>query len=97
VTAIVADRRERIRRYIEERGLPFDILVDERQDVIRAYGVWHRFGFGFWSVARPAAFLIDTDGSIRASWIGAHQREFPATGEILERWPGPPAAGASGI
>ena len=79
----MADRREKIRHYIEETGLPFDVLIDERQDVIRAYGVWHRFGFIVRSVARPAAFLIDPDGSIRASWIGANQTQFPRCDEIL--------------
>jgi peroxiredoxin len=83
VTAIVADRRDKIRRYIEETGLPFDVLIDERQDVIRAYGVWHRFGFIVRSVARPAVFLIDPDSSIRASWIGENQAQFPSRDEIL--------------
>jgi peroxiredoxin len=81
---VVADRRERIRRYIEETGLPFDVLIDERQDTIRAYGVWHRFGFIVRSVARPAAFLIDPDGSIRASWIGDNQTQFPTSDVILK-------------
>ena len=79
----MADRRERIRRYIEETGLPFDVLVDERQDVLRAYGVWHRFGFIVRSVARPAAFLIEMDGSIRASWSWWNQTQFPSRDEIL--------------
>ena len=83
MTAIVADRREKMRRYIEETGLPFDVLIDERQDVIRAYGVWHRFGFIVRSVARPAAFLIDPDSTIRASWIGTNQTQFPSVDEIL--------------
>ena len=85
MTAIVTGRRERIRRYIEETGLPFDVLIDERRDVIRAYGVWHRLGLVTWNKARPAAFLIDPDGAIRASWIGSNQTEFPAAEEILER------------
>ncbi len=85
MTAIVADRRDRIRRYIEETGLPFDVLIDERQDVVKAYGVWHRFGFIVRSVARPAVFLIDQDGSIRASWIGTNQTQFPTSQEILAR------------
>ena len=72
-----------MRRYIEETGLPFDVLIDERQDVIRAYGVWHRFGFVYRSVARPAVFLIDPDGAIRASWIGDNQTQFPTRGEIV--------------
>jgi peroxiredoxin len=83
VTAIVADRREKIRRYIEETGLPFDVLIDERQDTIRAYGVWHRFGFIVRSVARPAAFVIEPDTSIRASWIGENQSQFPSAEMIL--------------
>jgi len=83
VTAIVTDRREKIRRYIEDTGLPFDVLIDERRDVIRAYGVWHRIGVVTWNRARPAAFLIDPDGSIRASWIGSNQTEFPTSEEIL--------------
>jgi len=75
-----------MRHYIEETGLPFDVLIDERQDVIRAYGVWHRFGFIFRSVARPAVFLIETDAAIRASWIGANQTQFPTAEMILGAW-----------
>ena len=83
----MTDRRDKIRRYIEETGLPFDVLVDERQDVIRAYGVWHRFGFIVRSVARPAVFLINVDSSIRASWIGANQTQFPTSEQILAACP----------
>jgi peroxiredoxin len=83
VTAIVTDRRDKMRRYIEETGLPFDVLIDERRDAIRAYGVWHRRGIFTWNNARPAAFLIDPDGSIRASWIGSNQTQFPSSDEIV--------------
>jgi peroxiredoxin len=83
VTAIVAQSRASIRHYIEETGLPFDVLIDERRDVVRAYGVWHRFGIVTWNKARPALFLIDPDTTVRASWIGDRQREFPAREEIL--------------
>jgi peroxiredoxin len=59
------------------------VLIDERRDTIRAYGVWHRFGYDAWNMARPAAFLIDPDASIRASWIGSNQTQFPSGEEIL--------------
>jgi len=84
VAAIVTDRREKIRRYIEETGLPFDVLIDRRREVVRAYGVWHRAGIFTWNNARPAAFLIDADATIRASWIGTRQTQFPERQEILE-------------
>ena len=83
MTAIVTTPREKIRRYVEETGLPFDVLIDERRDTIRAYGVWHRFRYDAWNMARPAAFLINPDASIRASWIGSNQTQFPGTEEIL--------------
>jgi len=72
-----------VRHYIEETGLPFDILLDERRDVSRAYGVWHRIGIDALNIARPAVFLIDRDATIRYSFIGDSQREYPTQGEIL--------------
>jgi peroxiredoxin len=72
-----------VRRYVEETGLPFDILIDERRDMMRAYGVWHRVGLDAWNIGRPAVFLIDQDGSIPYSFISDNQREFPSQEEIL--------------
>jgi peroxiredoxin len=59
------------------------VLIDERREVIRAYGVWHRLGIVTWNKARPALFLIDPDATIRASWIGDNQLEFPSRPDIL--------------
>jgi methyl-accepting chemotaxis protein len=83
VVAVVAQRAAPVRRYIEETGLPFDILVDESRDVLKAYGVWHRFGLDAWNIARPALFVIDRTGSIKYSFIGESQTEFPSHEEIL--------------
>ena len=33
-----------MRRYIEETGLPFNILIDESRDVLKAYGVAADYG-----------------------------------------------------
>jgi peroxiredoxin len=83
VIGVLAQNREAVRRYIEETGLPFDILIDEHRDVLRAYGVWHRVGLDAWNISRPAVFLIDQDGSIPYSFIGDNQRQFPTQPEIL--------------
>ena len=56
---MVAQRSETVKRYIEDTGLPFNILVDESRDVLKAYGVWQRIGLDAWNIARPALFLID--------------------------------------
>ena len=80
---VVSQNARAVRTYIEETGLPFDILVDERRDVLRAYGVWHRIGVDAWNIARPAVFLIETDRRILYSFIADQQREFPTQEEIL--------------
>lgn len=80
---IVAQRSEAVRRYIEETGLPFNILVDESRDVLKAYGVWQRLGLDAWNIARPALFLIDSSASIRYSFVADSQEEFPSHEEIL--------------
>ncbi len=72
-----------VRRYVEETGLPFDILIDERRDVLRAYGVWHRVGLDAWNISRPAVFLIDADATIAYASISNNQREYPEVSEIL--------------
>jgi len=83
VVGVLAQNREAVRRYIEETGLPFDILIDERRDMMRAYGVWHRIGIDAWNIGRPAVFLIDQDGTIRYSFIGDNQRQFPTQDDII--------------
>jgi methyl-accepting chemotaxis protein len=80
---VVAQRSDKVKRYIEETGLPLNILVDESRDVLKAYGVWHRVGLDAFNIARPALFLIDRDRTIRYSFVAERQHEFPTHDEIL--------------
>ena len=80
---MVAQSSEKVRRYIEESGLPFNILIDESRDTLKAYGVWHRVGLDAWNIARPSVFLIDPTAAVRYSFIGDRQTEFPSHQEIM--------------
>jgi methyl-accepting chemotaxis protein len=80
----VAQKAEAVRRYIEETGLPYDILVDETREVAKSYGVWHAWGLDAYNIARPAVFLIDRAGVIRYSFIGKRQDQYPSQEEIVE-------------
>ena len=82
VAAVVAQRAEKVKRYIEDTGLPFNVLVDDSRDVIKAYGVWHRVGIDAWNIARPALFLIDPGGIIRYAYVASRQDDFPSQEEI---------------
>ena len=72
-----------MRRYVEDRGLPFFILIDEDRTVMKQYGVWQRINYDAWNIARPAVFVIETGGMIRAVWVGETQAEFPSPDEIV--------------
>jgi peroxiredoxin len=82
VVAVVAQNSGVVRRYVEDAGLPFNILVDESREVTRRYGVWHRMGLDAWNIARPALFVIDRSGVIREIFVGESQEEFPGPDEI---------------
>ena len=82
VVAVLGQKQSDIRRYVEDTGLPFFVLVDETREVMKRYGVWHRIGLDAWNIARPAVFAIDADGTIRAVFVGETQAEFPNTDEI---------------
>jgi peroxiredoxin len=84
VVAVVAQSSERVRTYIEETGLPFNILIDESRAVLKAYGIWHAVGLDAWNIARPALFLIDRSGAIRYSFVADRQDEFPEHSVIVE-------------
>lgn len=83
VVTVVAQSSDVVRRYVEDQGLPFNILIDETRDVLKAYGVWHRLGLDAWNIARPALFLIDRSGRIRYSFVSDRQDEFPSHDDIV--------------
>ena len=82
LVAVVAQKAEAVRRYVEETGLPYDILIDETREVAKSYGVWHAWGLDAYNIARPAVFLIDHDGMIRYSFIGKRQDQYPSQQDI---------------
>jgi peroxiredoxin len=82
--AVVAQRSEKVKRHIEDTGLPFDILIDDTRAVMKAYGVWHRVGVDAWNIARPALFIIDRDATIRYAFVADWQTEFPEHATIVD-------------
>jgi len=75
--AVVTQRSEKVKRYIEESGLPLDVLVDDTRDTVKVYGVWHQIGFDAWNIARPSLFVIDREGIVRYVFVADRQTEFP--------------------
>jgi methyl-accepting chemotaxis protein len=82
LVAVVAQKAEAVRRYVEETGLPYDILIDETREVAKSYGVWHAWGLDAYNIARPAVFLIDRTGVIRYAFVGKRQDQYPAPEDV---------------
>lgn len=67
--AICADKIADSRRVKEKNGLPFDILGDEKLEVISAYGLLFHEPMRNTDIALPANFLLDREGKIVWKWI----------------------------
>ena len=80
---MLPQRRGPVERFVARTEPPFEVLIDETREVVKAYGVWHRIGLDAWNIARPAVFLIDRDRSIRYSYVGRSQADFPSHEELL--------------
>jgi peroxiredoxin len=83
VVVILAQRAERVRQFVEEHRLTLPILIDERRETAKAYGVWHRLGLDALNIARPALFVIGRSGTIRSIYVAESQGEFPTHEQIL--------------
>lgn len=57
-------------KFIEKKGLPFSLLVDDEHTVSELYGVWvlkKMFGKEFMGIER-STFLIDPTGTVVKEW-----------------------------
>ncbi len=81
--AITSEEREAGTRFKESLELPFPILVDPDLRVIHAYGVFHENEPKGRSIARPATFVLNSDGLIDYRYIGENTGDRPAADAIL--------------
>ena len=60
MVAVLAQKQSQVRRYVEDKGLPFFILVDEDRDRHEAVRRLAAHQLDAWNIARPAVFVIET-------------------------------------
>lgn len=64
---------------IDKLKLPFSLLSDSDGEVSRRYGVWDGEG----QIARPALFVVDSDGVVRYRYVGRDFADRPGDGPVL--------------
>lgn len=69
--------------YLEEHPLSHPYLLDQRREVIKAYGVYRPLGVDGIRTAHPSTFLIDASGRVRWIYVGENQKDRPAMEDVL--------------
>ena len=83
---VAAEKRSGIfhpEKYFREHPISFPFLLDEDRSVTKAYGVYHWLAKDAINIARPATFVVGTDGIIRYIHVGSHQRDFAPVEDLL--------------
>jgi len=80
---IVAQRPAGAAADIKDSHYPFPVLADAERTVVRQYGVYVRANFESVNIARPANFVLDTQGNVRFIHIASVQFEFASWDDIL--------------
>ena len=84
VLGVSSDSAKKHQNFINKYGLPFDLLVDENQEVQQTYGVWGEkkmYGKPYMGTVRTT-FLIDENGNIEKIIEKVKAKEHHA--QILE-------------
>lgn len=66
VLGISSDSEQSHKKFIEKHNLPFDLLVDEKHDVLEKYGAWTKktlYGKIFMGIQR-ITYIVDENGKI---------------------------------
>lgn len=75
---IAAEKRQGMwkpEEFLEKHIVSFPFLLDEDRHVTKAYGVYHRLGKDAIHIARPATFVVSSDGIIRFLHVGRDQTD----------------------
>lgn len=68
------------RQLVDELGLPFPVLADEKRAIFKSYDVQSRL----WSLGqRPAVYVVDRVGVIRWAHLGTQQWDIPTNAQVL--------------
>jgi peroxiredoxin Q/BCP len=83
VVVILAQKQQRIHDFLQKNSYPFPVLADSSREVVKEYGVYVRVNLESVHIARPANFVLDSDGTIRYIFIASVQTEYAKDADIL--------------
>ncbi len=63
--------------FAEKLGIAFPLLSDFNKDVCREYGAFHDEVLGLKGIAKRAAFIIDSGGTVQYRWVSDDPGTMP--------------------
>ncbi len=70
--------------WIQKNPQPFPYLLDEDRAVTKQYGVYLAFNYESINIARPASFVVGTDGLLKYVFVGSNQHDRADVDELLK-------------
>lgn len=83
LVVVLCQKHKAVAGYVERNPTPFPIVADEDRSLARSWGVYHGLGIDAVNIARPAAFVVDPEGTIRFAWVAATQFQTADIEELL--------------
>jgi peroxiredoxin len=84
LVVVLPQKLEALQSYVDKHPLPFLLLPDGDRSRSRDWGVYHPLGIDAFRTARPASFVVGSDGKLRYTFVGSNQFRF-APIEVLIR------------
>ena len=82
VLFVTCERVDTVTSYLETHNGPWSFLVDRTRKTTRSWGVFQRFSFGAFNVAKASSFLIDRCGFVRFVHVGRSPIDVAPLDEI---------------
>ena len=83
VLIVLCQRRSAITAWLESHPIPFPILPDEDRSRAKRWGVYQLLSYDAIHMARPASFVVASDGTVRYARVSKHQADHAPIDEIL--------------
>ena len=78
VVYVAAEKREgffKPEKFLERRHISFPFLLDEERSVTKAYGVYNRIALDAYDIAKPATFVVGSDGVVKFAYVAKGQTD----------------------
>lgn len=83
---VAAEKRDgffKPEKFLEKRHVSFPFLLDDDRAVTKAWGVYNHIALDAYNIAKPATFIVGSDGLVKYAYIGTKQTDRAPLEQIL--------------